>query len=80
MKFFTIITISIITLISFQMSQAQIDPEITFSEDPRTHNMGICSDGEFYYTVNGGNAITGQIGKFSEDGNYSTGKWFGYDL
>ena len=69
MKLFKIISVLTITIIGFHLSQAQIDPEITFSEDPKTHNMSICSDGEFYYTVNGGNAVTGQIGKFNMNGN-----------
>lgn len=69
MKTLICISAFLISIFSLQMVSAQLDPDITFPEDPKTHNMSVCSDGEFYYTVNGGNAVTGQIGKFSENGN-----------
>jgi WD40 repeat protein len=47
----------------------QHEPVISFREDPKTHNMHICSDGEFYYTCNGGKSGEGQICKFSLKGN-----------
>ncbi len=46
-----------------------LNPVLTFKEDPKTHNMHICSDGKFFYTVNGGKAEEGQIGKYSLSGN-----------
>jgi hypothetical protein len=49
--------------------KAQIlSPKITFEETPQTHNMHICSDGEYYYTCNGGKSPKGQIQKFSFNG------------
>lgn len=46
-----------------------LQPVIFFDEDPITHNMHICSDGEFYYTINGGNPSDGQISKYSVSGS-----------
>jgi len=47
-----------------------IKPVITFEDDPLTHNMGIASDGSYYYTINGGVTNKGQINKYSLNGNY----------
>lgn len=49
----------------FQMLQAQNSPEIFFFENPKTHNMHICSDGKFFYTVNGGKSNEGTIWKYN---------------
>jgi len=50
--------------------QAQsIAPKIKFTENPRTHNMHIVSDGKYYYTNNGGKAPEGMIHKFDLNGN-----------
>jgi hypothetical protein len=43
-------------------------PKITFEENPQTHNVHIVSDGEYYYTCNGGRSNKGQIQKFSFNG------------
>ena len=58
-------------LLAFNWSaNAQVlQPFITFREDPLTHNVHIVSDGEYYYTCNGGRANKGQIQKFSFNGN-----------
>lgn len=48
-------------------SQA-INPEIQFSEHPGTHNVHLCSDGKFFYTVNGGKAFEGKISQFDKNG------------
>jgi len=70
MKKLVTILVLIIGLSSFQNGITQtIDPVITFKEDPKTHNMHLCSDGQYLYTVNGGKAPEGQIGKFSLSGN-----------
>jgi hypothetical protein len=42
--------------------------EIIFEEDPYNHNMHITSDGDYYYTINGGNTASGQINKFTLEG------------
>lgn len=52
----------------FQLVQGQADPDIFFFENPETHNMHICSDGKFFYTVNGGKAAEGRIGKYDLKG------------
>lgn len=43
--------------------------EIQFEENPYNHNMHITSDGNFYYTINGGAAPDGKINKFDLEGN-----------
>ncbi|HKR03354.1 MAG TPA: T9SS type A sorting domain-containing protein [Bacteroidia bacterium] len=43
-------------------------PAIWFDEHPVTHNMHITSDGNYFYTVNGGSSSTGQINKFDLTG------------
>ncbi|MCD4736662.1 MAG: hypothetical protein K8R53_11505 [Bacteroidales bacterium] len=53
---------------SFVAIGQTIDPVISFKEDPLTHNMHICSDGKYYFTVNGGKPEKGQICKFDLDG------------
>lgn len=42
-----------------------IPPVVSFTEHPINHNMHIAADGDYYYTINGGNASTGQINKFT---------------
>lgn len=42
-----------------------IKPVLTFNDDPLTHNMGIVSDGNYYYSINGGVTHKGQINKYS---------------
>jgi|GEM_PF-941361 len=44
--------------------------EISFTDAPYNHNMGIASDGFFYYTVNGGNTTNGMINKYDLQGNF----------
>ena len=47
---------------------SQIAPAISFNENPVNHNMHITSDGAFFYSINGGNAGTGQVNKFTLGG------------
>lgn len=59
-----------IFICAFSSLNAQlVQPSIIFNEDPGTHNMHICSDGDYLYTVNGGIANDGKISKFDMDGN-----------
>lgn len=44
--------------------------EIEFDEYPYNHNMHIAFDGEYLYTINGGNTTNGQINKFGYDGTF----------
>jgi outer membrane protein assembly factor BamB len=67
----TILFISaIIVLLAYNIpAKAQVlRAKITFEETPLTHNVHIVSDGEYYYTCNGGRAEKGQIQKFSFNG------------
>lgn len=45
-----------------------IPPVISFTEHPVNHNMHITADGDFYFTINGGSASSGQINKFTFTG------------
>lgn len=61
---------AIIVLLAFntQVKAQILIPKITFEETPLTHNVHIASDGEYYYTCNGGRSNKGQIQKFSFNG------------
>lgn len=56
-------------VLSISLSAQSLKPIIQIKEDPKTHNMHITSDGEFYYTCNGGKPDKGRINKFDFDGN-----------
>ncbi len=59
----------VVVLVSLSIiSKGQIDPKISFNDHPETHNMHICSDGNYYYTVNGGKEYNGQISKYDFSG------------
>jgi DNA-binding beta-propeller fold protein YncE len=47
-----------------------VDPIITINDNPVTYSMHICSDGEYYYTINGGVAKDGKISKFKLNGEF----------
>ena len=66
-KFFSILTF-IFFLFNIGKTQT-LQPKITFSEDPKTHNAHITSDGANYYSCNGGVASKGQINKLSFEGD-----------
>jgi len=70
MRFFTTILMTmLLPLVFATQTRAQaLKPVITFEEDPLTHNVHVASDGEHYYTVNGGRAEKGQISKFAFTG------------
>lgn len=57
-------------LLAFYSTAQVIQPDIVFDEDTETHNMHICSDGKFLYTINGGKAPEGEVKKYDMDGNY----------
>ena len=46
--------------------------EIVFKDRPGNHNMGIASDGKYYYTCNGGNYTIGRINKYTLTGDSIT--------
>ena len=50
------------------ISAQPITPAISFNDDPDSYNMHIASDGNFYYTVNGGVPEQGKISKFTLQG------------
>ncbi len=63
--FFTVLSVTV------SASYAQfVEPDISFREDPQTHNAHLCSDGKFLYTCNGGIAEKGKISKFDLKGNW----------
>jgi hypothetical protein len=46
--------------------------EIVFKDRTGNHNMGIASDGKYYYTCNGGNYSIGRINKYTLAGDSIT--------
>ena len=64
------IIIVLITTGMFSLNAQTISPDIYFDDEPGTHNMGIASDGEFYFTCNGGKTYEGKISKYSFNGNF----------
>jgi len=49
-----------------------LKPAIQFSDEPRTHNAHLTSDGSFLYTINGGKAYLGLINKYTLTGEFVT--------
>jgi hypothetical protein len=45
-------------------------PAVQFNEYLVDHNMGIASDGKYYYTINGGNAAWGRIKRYTLTGKF----------
>ncbi len=52
---------------SLQRTQMVL-PAIYFDENPYNHNMHITSNGDYYFTINGGSSGNGQINKFDMNG------------
>jgi hypothetical protein len=46
--------------------------EILFKDKPGNHNMGIATDGKYFYTCNGGNYSVGKINKYTLTGDSIT--------
>jgi hypothetical protein len=67
MKFRLIIFIAALASCGTLKSQA-IEPVIEFNETPKSFSMHLCSDGMFYYTVNGGMVKEGRIFKYTLQG------------
>lgn len=67
---FVLIPIVAILFIGFSASSQALKPVIKFEENPITHNMHITSNGEYYYTCNGGKPENGKISKYSLRGNF----------
>jgi DNA-binding beta-propeller fold protein YncE len=71
-KIFGMATLLMALLISASIKAQTLNPKIEFDDDPRTHNVHLASDGQYFYTVNGGKAYQGQISKFTLEGKYLT--------
>jgi len=50
--------------------------KLRFTDHVRYHNMGIAWDGDYYYTINGGNSGSSDINKYDESGKFEEN----YDL
>ncbi len=74
------IIIALITMGILSLNAQTISPDIYFDDEPGTHNMGIASDGEFYYTCNGGKTYEGKISKYSLNGNFMKSYKFDLDM
>ena len=46
--------------------------EIAFKDRPGNHNMGVATDGKYYYTCNGGSYTIGRINKYTLTGDSIT--------
>ena len=46
--------------------------KLKFTDHVHYHNMGIAWDGEYYYTVNGGNTENSSLNKYDESGELDT--------
>jgi len=69
MKLKVILLFSI--FLSCFMANAQMNqPDLLFPDDLMNHNMGITSDGVYYYTINGGNKDDGVIKKYDFNGTF----------
>jgi len=53
--------------------------KMSFSDHVYYHNMGIAWDGEYYYTVNGGNATYSKLNQYDESGSFENGYDVGVD-
>jgi DNA-binding beta-propeller fold protein YncE len=47
-----------------------LEPVITLADNPVTYSMHLCTDGSYYYTINGGVAKDGKISKFRVNGEF----------
>lgn len=59
----------------------RVTPElrVTISENVPFHNMGIAWDGEYYWTVNGGNAEYSVVNRYDKSGDFEESYDFGID-
>lgn len=66
------ITITCVIMIFTLVSYSQVlRPLAIFEDDPISYSVGICSDGYYYYTVNGGNPeVAGKISVFTLQGDF----------
>jgi hypothetical protein len=69
-KSISILVLSLMMGLFGLQAQNTIQPDIYFDDEPGTHNMGLASDGEFYFTCNGGKTSEGKISKYSFSGNF----------
>ena len=68
LRFLGLMSLSLVFFIKLQGQT--IKPDIVLEDDPLTHNMGICSDGKYYYTINGGNQKDGLVNKYDTFGAF----------
>jgi DNA-binding beta-propeller fold protein YncE len=69
MKLKIFILTCLLSSTGFLFSQT-LEPVITIHDNPISYSMHICTDGTFYYTVNGGIEKDGQISKFKLNGEF----------
>lgn len=65
---FRLILVIAALAISGTITSQVIEPVIEFNETPKSFSMHICSDGMYYYTVNGGVVKEGRIFKYTLQG------------
>jgi DNA-binding beta-propeller fold protein YncE len=67
-KIFLLLGLAFIT-VTANVNAQHLIPKLIFKDNPGTHNVHICTDGKFFYTVNGGKKYEGKISKFDKKGN-----------
>ena len=67
MKFRLVLLIAAFASCGTITSQA-VEPVLEFNENPVSYSMHICSDGAYYYTVNGGVPEDGSLFKYTLQG------------
>jgi hypothetical protein len=72
MKKIALILVLFLSTIAYSFAQDVVEPEvfIQFDDEIRTHNMHITSDGNYFYTINGGVPDYGQINKYTLKGEF----------
>jgi hypothetical protein len=65
-----LLILSLMVFASSRVFCQDLEPLVTFNDNPITYSMHLCTDGEFYYTINGGVAKDGKISKFKLNGEF----------
>lgn len=68
----SLVFLFILVLIGQNLSAQALKPVVQFTDEPRTHNAHLASDGKFLYTINGGKAYLGAINKYTLNGEFVT--------
>jgi len=75
------LVIVVLTRATCRTAPPRVTPvqRVAFIDNVRHHNMGIAWDGEYYYTVNGGNPEHSDLNRYDAFGNLDEGYDLGVD-